>query len=74
MLKIEPYEHKGNRIKSLEILSTSDALKIYELYKIENDIWIKKLYATRLLESKYHIDLKISLEILLNSIQCQIEL
>jgi len=70
MLKVEPYEHKGFRIRE----KMSDISEIEQLYLSETDIWLKKLCAKRLLEYGNLDKLKVNKEDLLKSMQCQIDL
>lgn len=70
MMKVEPYEHKGFRIRE-EILDISELVKLYQK---ETDIWLKKMCAKRLLEHEKFDELKINKEDLLKSMQCQINL
>lgn len=74
MIKVEPYEHKGTRIRAREINSILDALEMYQWYLLETNVWLKKLCAKRLLEYENLIDLAIDKEDLLRSMQCQIDL
>lgn len=74
MKKIEPYEHKGFRIREKKLDSISDALEMKQWYLLETDIWLKKLCANRLLEFVNFEELKISKKTLQESTQCQIDL
>jgi|GEM_PF-3004357 len=74
MLKVEPYEHKGFRIREKRINSIEDVLEIKKWYRKETDIWMKKLCAKRLFEYGNFDTLKIDKEDLLKSMQCQIDL
>jgi len=74
MLKVEPYEHKGHRIREKKLHSISDALEMKQLYFGESDIWLKKMCAKQLLEYKKFDELKMNKEELLESVQCQINL
>ena len=70
MMKVEPYEHKGFRIRE----KISDISELAELYYKETDIWLKKLCAKRLLEHENFDKLEINKEDLLKSMQCQVDL
>ena len=69
-MKVEPYEHKGFRIRE----EMSDISELVELYQKETDIWLKKLCAKRILEHENFDKLKIDREDLLKSMQCRIDL
>jgi len=69
-MKVEPYEHKGFRIRE----GISDISELVGLYQKETDIWLKKLCAKRLLEHEKIDELKIDKTDLLKSMQCQIDL
>ena len=70
MMKVEPYEHKGFRIRE----GITNISELVELYQNETDIWLKKLCAKRILEHEKFSELEIDKEDLLKSMQCQIEL
>jgi len=70
MIKVEPYEHKGFRIRE----GMTNISELVELYQSETDIWLKKLCAQRLFEYGNFDELKIDKGNLLKSMQCQIEL
>ena len=69
-MKVEPYEHKGFRIRE----GISDISELVELHQNETDIWLKKLCAKRILEHENFDELKIDKENLVKSMQCQIDL
>jgi len=48
-MKVEPYEHKGFRIRE----EISDISELVELYQKETDIWLKKLCAKRINPATY---------------------
>lgn len=49
MDKPVPYEHRGARYRQLDISNASDALEAVHLFRSEDDVWLKKLIASKLI-------------------------
>lgn len=73
-MKVEPYEHKGFRIREKQLNTIANVLEIQQWYLIETDVWLKKLIAKKLLELEDIDTLKIDKTDLLKLMQCQIDL
>ncbi len=48
--KVVPYEHRGLAIRSREIKSEAAFSELCTDFHVENDIWLKKLYALKIIE------------------------
>lgn len=73
MTRVIPYEHKGATLRQLRVQSASDAMRVYSMFHIEQDRWLRKLLAQRLLEYAGIDELTVDIESLVAATQCQIE-
>lgn len=74
MTKILPYEAKGKLIREMKVTNLDEATKLKEMFLQENDKWLKKMLAMRLLEFDNLESLKLNKNDLLNFTKWQIEL
>lgn len=73
-MQVIPYEHKGKTISDYQLKSVSEAYKVFEEFRNENDIWLKKLLAVKLLDYINKSKMNFDKSELLKAIECQIDI
>jgi len=51
MQKPVPYEHRGQMYRKWIVLSDADAAHLAREFRLERDIWLRKLLAAKLIEA-----------------------
>lgn len=69
-----PYELKGKEIDRMQINSIEDAEKVKKMFYVETDKWLKKKLALKLLDYKSTNEIDLSINDLLLSIKCRIDI
>ena len=73
-MKVIPYETKGKSIREMSIKTFDEATRVKRMFLKEDDKWLKKMLAMKLLEFENLDLLDLNKRSLLESTQCQIEL
>jgi hypothetical protein len=72
MNKVTPYEHRGELYRELTIRSQADALVIAQAFREEQDVWLRKILASKLLEKTSLYDCGLLEYDLREAVQCRI--
>lgn len=72
-LQVIPYEHKGKRIIGYQLRSVADVYRILKEFRNENDIWLKKLLAVKLIDYLNTNKVDLDKSELLRATECQIK-
>src|ERR1035437_10406039 len=72
--RVVPYEHKAAIIRRLPLSSVSDAAYLYNMFWNEDDKWLKKILALRLLEFGIPDEVPLDNASLIRASTCQVEL
>jgi hypothetical protein len=68
-----PYEHRGDLYRQLRICNEADARAAARLFKEENDIWLKKILALKMIEALDVYDCGMSVIDLQEVARCRIK-
>lgn len=71
-MQVIPYEHKGKKIIERRIETIKDVYGILEEFRNENDIWLKKLLAFKLLDYLTNHKMDLDKSELLRATECRI--
>ena len=72
-MQVIPYEHKGKKIIGYQLKSVSDVYRILDEFRDENDIWLKKLLAIKLLDYLNNNKVDLDKSELLRAAECRIK-
>jgi hypothetical protein len=73
-MKVIPYEHKGQVLRETNLTTVSQANSLLTTFRLETDIWLKKIIALKLLEFTEIDKINIDKNELIKATKCQIEL
>ena len=72
-MRVLPYEHRGAKIREMQIRSDDDARVVYGMFVLETDEWLRKMLALKLLDYVRIDELEIHLDAVVIATKCQVK-
>jgi len=73
MTRVIQYEHRGQLYRQLVIRNQADAAVVAHMFRNEQDVWLKKLLASKLQDVIGTYDLELSEADIREAIKCRIK-